>query len=224
MAIAPIPSPTEVATRKRILEAAQHLFAAQGYESTTTRDLAQAAGVAEGTLFRHFAAKKTILITLMRQGWRLLLEDLLDELSEMSDRRALGSWLRHHWQASSQHRELLRICLLELQFHPELRSLLETEVLTTMEEVLEAFCQTAVAQGLYRDLPCRTLARLLLNLFLLVELLPLSPLSGEDSEAQIACLASVIEHGLILPAEEISFSDRRTAFHSRRGLEEMAQA
>ncbi|MEM9162558.1 MAG: helix-turn-helix domain-containing protein, partial [Cyanobacteria bacterium P01_F01_bin.4] len=45
-------------TQKRILKAAQRLFARQGYGGTTTRDLAQAAGVAEGTLFRHFENKK----------------------------------------------------------------------------------------------------------------------------------------------------------------------
>lgn len=42
----------------RILEAAQRLFARQGFEKTTTRQLAEAAEIAEGTLFRHFENKK----------------------------------------------------------------------------------------------------------------------------------------------------------------------
>ncbi|WP_414530647.1 TetR/AcrR family transcriptional regulator [Nodularia chucula] len=46
---------SEAQTRTRILQAAQKLFASKGFDGTTTRDLAQAAGVAEGTLFRHFA-------------------------------------------------------------------------------------------------------------------------------------------------------------------------
>lgn len=41
----------------RILEAAQRLFARQGFEKTTTRQLAEAAEIAEGTLFRHFETK-----------------------------------------------------------------------------------------------------------------------------------------------------------------------
>ena len=55
-------SHTEENTRTRILQAALHLFARQGYDGTTTKDLANAANVAEGTLFRHFANKKAILI------------------------------------------------------------------------------------------------------------------------------------------------------------------
>ena len=50
----------EEETQARILKAAQKLFARRGYGGTTTRDLAQAAGVAEGTLFRHFENKKAI--------------------------------------------------------------------------------------------------------------------------------------------------------------------
>jgi AcrR family transcriptional regulator len=41
-------------TRSRILQAALRLFAAKGYEGTTTKDLAGKANVAEGTLFRYF--------------------------------------------------------------------------------------------------------------------------------------------------------------------------
>lgn len=44
-------------SRRRILDAARELFAERGYRGTTTRDLAEAAGVAELTLFRHFPTK-----------------------------------------------------------------------------------------------------------------------------------------------------------------------
>ena len=65
---------SEDSSRTRILKAAQHLFASQGFDSTTTRDLAQAAGVAE-TLFRHFANKKAILIEVATLGWVEILTD-----------------------------------------------------------------------------------------------------------------------------------------------------
>ncbi|MEL7333680.1 MAG: helix-turn-helix domain-containing protein, partial [Cyanobacteria bacterium J06560_2] len=59
----------EEETQERILKAAQKLFARRGYGGTTTRDLAQEAGVAEGTLFRHFENKKAILIEVATRGW-----------------------------------------------------------------------------------------------------------------------------------------------------------
>ena len=45
------------ATRAKISRAALTLFVDKGVTDTTVRDIAAAAGVAEGTLYRHFASK-----------------------------------------------------------------------------------------------------------------------------------------------------------------------
>ncbi len=49
-------------TRQRILHAATQLFAEVGYAQATTRLIADAAGVNEVTLFRHFGNKKALLM------------------------------------------------------------------------------------------------------------------------------------------------------------------
>ena len=46
--------------RRLLLEAAQELFARQDYRSTTTREIAEQAGVAEHLLFRHFGSKAAL--------------------------------------------------------------------------------------------------------------------------------------------------------------------
>ncbi len=55
-------------TRHRILEVAADLFRTKGFESTTTRDVAQAAGIATGTLFNYFATKETIVTELAAEA------------------------------------------------------------------------------------------------------------------------------------------------------------
>ena len=45
------------ATRQRLLRAALELFTTEGYRGTTTPILAHRAGVAEGTIYRHFSGK-----------------------------------------------------------------------------------------------------------------------------------------------------------------------
>jgi AcrR family transcriptional regulator len=51
----------KAATRQRILDAAIEAFRKRGFESTTTRDIATAAGIATGTLFNYFATKEAIV-------------------------------------------------------------------------------------------------------------------------------------------------------------------
>jgi AcrR family transcriptional regulator len=48
------------AVRRLLLDAARVLFARQEYRSTTTREIAEAAGVSEHLLFRHFGSKAAL--------------------------------------------------------------------------------------------------------------------------------------------------------------------
>ena len=56
------------ATRQRILDAAIELFRTRGFDATTTRDLAAAAGIAAGTVFNYFSTKEVIIAALAEQG------------------------------------------------------------------------------------------------------------------------------------------------------------
>ncbi|HEY5137397.1 MAG TPA: TetR family transcriptional regulator [Candidatus Nanopelagicales bacterium] len=49
-------------TRAALHEAAQRLFAERGYQQTTVRDIAEAAGVTERTFFRYFGAKEELVL------------------------------------------------------------------------------------------------------------------------------------------------------------------
>ncbi len=60
---------TRAATRQSILEAARKLFAQQGFEAATTRDIARAAGIGVGTLFNYFPTKEAIAVALVGEAW-----------------------------------------------------------------------------------------------------------------------------------------------------------
>ncbi|TAF10239.1 MAG: TetR/AcrR family transcriptional regulator [Nostocales cyanobacterium] len=159
------PPPSEAQTRDRILQAAQRLFASQGFDGTTTRDLAQAAGVAEGTLFRHFANKKAILVEVATSGWVDILTDLLTELSEMGSYKAIAQVMRRRMWNMQKNVEIMRVCFMEVQFHPDLRDRIQTEVIDKMTDVAEAFFQTAMDKGIYRQTDAKLVAKVFLGMF-----------------------------------------------------------
>src|SRR6185295_6542252 len=55
-------------TREKILQAARRLFADNGYDGTTTRDIAQAAEIATGTLFNYFPTKEAVIASLANEA------------------------------------------------------------------------------------------------------------------------------------------------------------
>ncbi len=50
----------KVSTRDKILESAIKLFAEKGFSGTTTREIAEKAGVNEALIFRHFSTKRDL--------------------------------------------------------------------------------------------------------------------------------------------------------------------
>ncbi len=66
IAVDPRPQPSRRSrkkskTRTDLAEAAAHLFATQGFDETTTVDVAERADVSQRTLFRHFPTKESML-------------------------------------------------------------------------------------------------------------------------------------------------------------------
>jgi AcrR family transcriptional regulator len=55
-------------TRQRILDSATNLFRTRGYEPTTTRDIADGAEIATGTLFNYFPTKEAIIAVLTEEA------------------------------------------------------------------------------------------------------------------------------------------------------------
>ena len=73
---------TRIATRQRILDAARRLFAQQGFESATTRDIARAAQIAAGTVFNYFPAKEAIALCLVTEAHEKATREFLRDGSD----------------------------------------------------------------------------------------------------------------------------------------------
>src|SRR5882724_1447286 len=54
--------------RSQLIEAAMDLFSRKGFAGTTTKEIAQAAGVSEAIIFRHFATKRDLYTAIIEHN------------------------------------------------------------------------------------------------------------------------------------------------------------
>jgi len=109
-----------MSTKADLLEVTARLFADHGWRGTTTRRIAEAAGVNEVTLFRHFGSKEALLGEAIRA---VALEVHPDRgLPEVPVRlrEELLEWVTRQHARLRQHGSLIRTCLAEFEEHPEL--------------------------------------------------------------------------------------------------------
>lgn len=86
--------------KARILEAASELFAEHGFESTSVRDVAAAAGSQTGSVFYHFGSKRGLLAEVVREGSiraRQVVEARLEGVED--PRQRLHELVRGHLEA-----------------------------------------------------------------------------------------------------------------------------
>ena len=192
---------TELSTHEKILIAAQTLFARHGYDGTTTKELAEKAGIAEGTLFRHFTNKKAILVEVATQGWTELLTDLLTELSGMANYEAISHVMYKRMLRMGTNYDMMRVCFMEVQFHPELRDRIQSEVIEKMTDVAEAFFQTAMERGVYRRMNPRVIAQVFLGMFVIAgfshEMLAQPVASPQEMKEMAEGLADIFLNGVL---------------------------
>ncbi len=137
-------------TRQRILQAARQLFSEVGYALATTRLIAEAAGVNEVTLFRHFGSKKALLMACLGEidatGFSATFEaDLSGDY--FSDILVMA---RHQVSDMRANVEVLRMLLCDVRSVPELRQLLLAGGQGNLAR-LSAYFQKQIDTGILRQ-------------------------------------------------------------------------
>jgi AcrR family transcriptional regulator len=108
-----MPRITGPQTRERLARAAIRLFAKQGFAATTTRDIASAARVAEGSIYRHFASKEAIAASLFATHYLAIADALKAAAARQSGAAArIDAMIRQACAAFDQDRELFAFLFL----------------------------------------------------------------------------------------------------------------
>jgi TetR/AcrR family transcriptional regulator, repressor of fatR-cypB operon len=133
-------------THQRLIRAALELFTAQGYHVTTTTHIAKKAGVAEGTIYRHFDSKQHLLNELYRAAgrWAARLVKDADAL-KVGPREKLAHLARGLVAGTAQEPGVARLFF--IQRHGELLDDESRRVARDFRLGLEAVIAQAKAEG-----------------------------------------------------------------------------
>lgn len=117
-------TPDSPETRQRIIDAAVEIGSRLGYAKATTRAIAQAAGVNEVTLFRHFGSKRNLFAEAIEQyGAPALVQEVEARLSGQLEEDLL-LFGRIIFGALLKNRQVMQFLLCESANIPEVREVL----------------------------------------------------------------------------------------------------
>ena len=139
--------------RQDILQAGLKLFAEKGYNGSTTAEIARAAGVAEGTIFRHFSTKKELLIAVLEPTVLDGLIQLDKEHREGTPTEFFRYFLINRLKLIQENNALIHLMFAEAQYHIEVRDALFKGILGQGISIIRPWFQKGIELGEFRDLP-----------------------------------------------------------------------
>ncbi len=151
-----------MARRNQILEVAARLFAEKGFHRTTTRDIAKAADISEGSLYNYFTSKEDLLLgimTCLSENQHLIIPKEQNLLQEMSG--FIQTILHNRYQFTHQNWAMLQSVLSEIMVNPELRRRYYQELVLPNLQTLESHLHGRFPQGRMGEIEASLVVRLL---------------------------------------------------------------
>lgn len=136
------------ARRNQLLDAATEVFAARGFHGATTRMIAEAAGVAEGTIYNYFDSKADLLVAIMTRLSQLeLLDAWLTRAPEEDMRQFLHAILEQRVVLIERNDDTIRAIMSQVLVEDDLRERFYRQFVQPIASVLEQYVQQWVEAG-----------------------------------------------------------------------------
>lgn len=187
-----------VARREQILAAAEEVFVRRGYRGATTKEIAAAADVSEGTLYNYFANKRDLFIGLMRSRADELIHAIAEVRSDSVEGMMVALLAGQFTRMRTQRQ--FRIFLQEARLDPELNQALVNDVLPRISREVEGVMAGLIAAGVMRrvdpEIANWTLMGAVVGLALFSDLGAAPVLEEIAPEALAAQVSDIFIHGL----------------------------
>ncbi len=156
----PVQAKLESLRREQILEAAVKVFAEKGFRAAKMQEVANAAGIANGTVYNYFRSKDEVLLALLE---RLNETDVrpaqFEQLKNADLQTVFLAQMQHRFDFMMTQKEVMRAVLPEIISNPEVRALYFDKVIAPTLKMGEAAFEKVLPKGKKRKVEAQHLVR-----------------------------------------------------------------
>lgn len=191
--------------QRKIIVAAIDSFSEKGYAATSTSEIAKKAGVAEGTIFRHYKTKKDLLMAIVAPTMaKFLAPFILKDLNKVLHTKYdcyedfLRAMIENRKTFLKGNLSLFKILLQEIPFQPELQAQFKEHILPKVYERFRELIKYYQDKGEIIDLPPYSIVRMVASTIFgyLIGRYLLFPEVDWDDELETERTVQFIMHGL----------------------------
>ena len=151
--------------RGEILAAAARVFADKGYANTTTRELADAADIAEGTLYNYFGGKREILLAIVNKT-QARIEAMLQDASQLQGREDMVALVERGYGIFVSQLPFTRTLLMEAWTDDLILRDFVMDRLQRIGQQLQAFIARRIEDKAFRPIDPALATQIVLGMFI----------------------------------------------------------
>jgi len=189
--------------KKEILAAAARVFSAKGYASSTTKEIADAADISEGTLYNYFESKRDILIAVADES-QTPMQVAVQEAGQLETRAAMIAMFEKAFDISETQLPFLRTLLSEAWIDDDILQEFLTVQLRRTSRPIQTFIRERVTSGAFRPVDPEIGARVAIGMFAALiapSLRGVAPLPSHDEcRALATAIVDILLDGIRAPA------------------------
>jgi AcrR family transcriptional regulator len=185
--------------QKEILAAAARVFADKGYANATTKEIAEAADIAEGTLYNYFGGKREILLAIAHEG-QAPIEALLRDVNKLQGREDMIALVESGLDVFMTQLPFMRTLLLEAWFDDVILQDFVLDRFQRIGQLVEAYVVQRIDDGAFRRVDSGLTTRMVLGMFM-GTILPVlrgvaSPPSAEERHTLARAVVNLLLDGV----------------------------
>ena len=152
--------------REKIIAAAGQLFGEKGYHNTTTAEIAEAAGVAAGTIYIYFTSKEELLVAVFEEFLGRHMERLRQGISqERGPEARLCRLLTLGLELMQDNPTSARIFLSQLRQSPYMIKMVTKRSSRAYRDIIVGVLEDGIRAGMCRSMDTEATASMLFGAF-----------------------------------------------------------
>jgi AcrR family transcriptional regulator len=186
--------------RRQILMGAAQVFAEKGFHKATTKEIAQAAGISEGTIYNYFENKRQVLIAMVELIATQSLKSIIAGHPPEDPKEFLTMIMRDRFQLAQERGYLMAPIMAEIFADADLRQEVYQQIAVPIASHLEQYVQAHIDSGRFREVNPMIITRAFVGAMMLnfaVKLSDVDPrYEGTSADTIIEELVSLFLDGL----------------------------
>jgi len=152
--------------RERIIQAAAKFFGEKGYHNTTTAEIAEAAGVAAGTIYIYFSSKEELVVAVFEEFLGRNMSRLQEGIAAASSPDdKIRTMMSLGFKLMEENPDSARIFLSQLRQSTMMIKMVAKQSSRAYRDIIEAILREGIDQGVFRPMDTGAAATMLFGAY-----------------------------------------------------------